>query len=245
MPRPRFFAPGARRDARVITLPPDEAHHLTHVVRLKTGDALQAFDGVGGEWRAVVRAVSRHGVDVELLEAVTPVAEPPVRVTLGIGWLKGAQMDTVVRDTTMLGVAAIVPLETAHVDVPVGRRTGAAVDRWQRLAIASAKQCRRAVVPDVAPGATLDALCDAAGARGDRLVMCVEPGAAAHTGIAEESRPERGATALVGPEGGWSRAEIDGAVARGAHLITLGPRTLRAEAAPVVLLSVLWSRWGW
>lgn len=247
MPPPRFFAPDARLDASTLGLSADESHHLTHVLRLKTGDPIRVFNGAGGEWQAAVGPVSRRVVEVTLGEPVAPAAEPPVRVTLGLGWLKGAQMDAVVRDATALGAAAIVPLATDHVDVPAARRDGAVLDRWRRLAIASVKQCRRAVVPEVGPVSTLDALCDAAIARGDLLVMCVEPAVidAADGPALDAARPAGGATVLVGPEGGWSAAEVERVAARGGRLIALGPRTLRAETVPTVLLSALWTRWGW
>jgi 16S rRNA (uracil1498-N3)-methyltransferase len=247
VPLPRFFAPDARVDAASLALSADESHHLTHVLRLKAGDQIRVFDGAGGEWQARVRAVSRRVVEVTLGQPVAPVAEPSVHVTLGVGWLKGAQMDAVVRDATALGVAAIVPIATDHVDVPSARRDGAGLDRWRRLAVASVKQCRRAVVPEVGPVSTLDALCDAAIARGDLIVMCVEPAVVDEVDAPglDAARPAGGATALVGPEGGWSAAEVSRVGARGGRLIALGTRTLRAETVPTVLLSALWTRWGW
>lgn len=236
--------PEARAGHGPITLPPDEAHHLTHVLRLGAGADVAVFDGRGREWRGRVSSAGRRTVTIDLADAVTPASEPRVRVTLGMALLKGDQMDAVVRDATALGAAAIAPIVSAHVTVPTRAWKGdAARDRWRRVAIAAAKQSRRAVVPEIAPVSTLDAAAVTAGEA--LLVMCVEPARAAKTLDAVESRAPAAALVLVGPEGGWSDAEVAQAISRGAHLITLGPRTLRAELAPIVALSALWTRWGW
>jgi 16S rRNA (uracil1498-N3)-methyltransferase len=246
MSRPRFFAPLAQLDGAPVGLPADEAHHLRHVLRLAVGAEVDVFDGRGHEWRARVVAADKRDVQVALEEPRTAIPEPPVSVTLGIGLLKGDQMDAVVRDATMLGASAIAPFVSDHVAVPSRSRDGA-IERWQRVAIASAKQCARAVVPDIRAVCSLDALLD--DSAGHAVVAAVEPRADVSASAlwrfgAEGPVPPR-ALVMVGPEGGWAASEIDRLVARGARLIQLGPRTLRAETAPTVVLSVLWTVWGW
>jgi 16S rRNA (uracil1498-N3)-methyltransferase len=242
--RPRFYVPEATA-AGVIELPAEEAHHLRHVLRLGEGAELSVFNGRGREWTGRVLSADRHGtIGVELLGDLAPAPEPAVRVTLGIGLLKGDQMDAVVRDATMLGVARIVPIVSSHVVVPARAWRGdAAIARWHRVAVSSAKQCGRAVVPEIAAASRFDEVIDAAGQ--DSRLICVEP---SHGGAAmslpADPRPD-GAIALVGPEGGWSSAELAAADAREFHRLHLGPRTLRAETAPTVLLSALWTAWGW
>lgn len=221
----------------------DEAHRLRQVLRVASGDPVAVFDGRGREWTGRVSAVSKVSVEVSALESTTPAAERRVPLALAFGVLKGDQMDAVVRDATMLGVAVIAPMRTAHVTVPQKAwQAGAARDRWQRVAIASASQCRRAVVPEVRPVADFQAcLREPAALR----LICVEPGAAAST-TEWSSRPAPASVQLlVGPEGGWSRGEIDEALASGALAVSLGPRTLRAETAPVVAITLVSAAWGW
>jgi 16S rRNA (uracil1498-N3)-methyltransferase len=157
-------------------------------------------------------------------------------------------MDHAVRDATMLGVAAIQPMMTDHVTVPPRAwQSGAAIERWRRVAIASAKQCGRAVVPDIAPVRSFDEVLAAGEEPSSAAIMCVEPAAGAPAsglGSALASRPSA-AVIYVGPEGGWSVAEVAAARARGASLLSLGPRTLRAESVPAVALTAIWTRWGW
>jgi 16S rRNA (uracil1498-N3)-methyltransferase len=229
-----------------VTLPPDESHHAAHVLRLGVGADVRVFDGAGREWAGRLASVRRSAVTVELAGEVTPVAEPPVRVTVAAGVLKGQQMDAVVRDATMLGAWAIVPLETAHLAAGK-KRTRLSGDHWRRVAIASSKQCGRAVVPVIEDATTLADLLDRSGF--GLIVMFVEPSAlSAHdaslAAAAAASRPPT-ALVLIGPEGGWSEGELTLAANKGVRLATLGPRTLRAETAPVVALSALWTSWGW
>ena len=236
---PRFFTPGIDPAAPTVTLSEEESHHARHVMRLRFGDVVGVFDGRGREWTASVQLVAARRVILALREPRAAAAEPPVAVTLGVAMLKGDHMDAVVRDATMLGVTAIVPLVTAHVVVAKAARTAAAVERWRRVAIASAKQCGRAVVPDVrAPMVFRDAL-ETASCK----LICVEPGSAPARVVPREA--PRDAWLLTGPEGGWAADEIEQAVGAGAIPITLGARTLRADAAPIVALSMLWTTWGW
>ena len=226
-----------------IELSGDEAHRMRHVLRVAPGDAVALFDGRGHEWAGRVGAVTRQGVAVVDLQPITPIPEARVPITLAIGVLKGDQMDAVVRDATMLGVSAIQPLRTLHVTVPPKAwQSGAARERWQRVAIASATQCRRAVVPEVLPVVDLDGCLRAPSAL---RLLCAEPALGTQAADWRPAAPPASVLVLIGPEGGWAAVEVEQAVAAGARLLSLGPRTLRAETAPVVALTLVSSAWGW
>jgi 16S rRNA (uracil1498-N3)-methyltransferase len=255
MTAPRLLVPDVSAAGSPVQLTADEAHHLVRVLRARAGDEVRLFDGRGREWVGRLTACAGHTTTVVVLHETTPVPEPPTRITLAVGLLKGDQMDAVVREATMLGVAAIVPMVTAHVTVPArARQSGAARDRWTRVALASARQCGRATVPDIAGVQLLaDVLAhphlgaEASGLKQDGpIVMCVEPVLAGHApaGILPATAPAS-ALVLVGPEGGWAPGEVAEAASSGAAFLSLGPRTLRAESAPIVALTALWSRWGW
>jgi 16S rRNA (uracil1498-N3)-methyltransferase len=240
----RFYAPdaGRRPGESRVTLPSEEAAHLSRVLRLSPGDAIHVFDGQGREWRAEVIEVSRRQVVVALIDAVAPTAEPRIPLTLGIAVLKGDKMDDVVRDAVMLGVGAIQPLLTERTEVNAAALSrGRRIERWQRIAVASAKQCRRAVVPTVRPAAALDA-CVADEGNGVRLLF-VEPGQRQHTGRLQDLRPPLAAMFFIGPEGGWTEAELESAEHSGVRLVTLGGLTLRADAMPVVALTAAKTVW--
>lgn len=239
---PRFLAESLDADAGIARLSDDEARHLSQVLRIAVGHQVAVFDGAGREFRARVERVGREGADLRLLEEYPAAPEPAVRLTLAQAVIKGEKMDDVVRDATMMGVSAIEPLITEHTTAHI--QPGRAPGRWRRIAIASAKQCRRAVVPPIGVGTTfLDWL---AQDRTDMRVLLVEPSAAVEgrpLSTLSGSRPAS-ASLLVGPEGGWSAAEISAAVRAGWIPITLGRRTLRADAVPIIAIGLLQFVWG-
>ncbi len=237
---PRFLA-AIDPASGTARLSADEARHLSQVLRLGAGDEIAVFDGEGREFRARVETIARDAAVVRLIEEQRPAPEAAVRVTLAQAALKGDKMDDVVRDATMMGVTAIEPLVTAHTASPL--KPGRAPERWQRVAVASAKQCRRAVVPRIGEGMSLDAWI--AADRASTKVLLVEPLAGVDARPLTEVAPRpASATILIGPEGGWSAAEVAAAVAAGYVPVTLGRRTLRADAMVVVALGVLQFVWG-
>jgi 16S rRNA (uracil1498-N3)-methyltransferase len=238
---PRFLA-AIDPASGTARLPEEEARHLSQVLRLRAGDEVAVFDGAGREFRARVEQIARDGVVARLVEELAAAAEPAVRVTLAQAALKGEKMDDVVRDATMMGVAAIEPLVTAHTAAHL--KEGRAPDRWRRIAVASAKQCRRAVVPSVGDGIAFSDWI--ARDRSAVRLLLVEPSASleGHPPSTLGAARPASATIVIGPEGGWSSAEVDSAVAAGYVPITLGRRTLRADAMPTVALGVLLYLWS-
>ncbi|PYR31933.1 MAG: hypothetical protein DMF92_03735 [Acidobacteria bacterium] len=242
----RFFAPALDPGDETVTLPRDESVHLTRVMRLGVGDSVAVFDGRGHEFLARVVGFERRDVRVQLLSRVEAAKEPAVPITLAQSVLKGDKMDEVVRDAVMLGVAALQPIVTARTETTVAALLrGARLDRWRRVALASVKQSRRAVLPEIRTPLSLETFLGEP-ALGLPL-MLVEPGAIAD---AESLAVLRGqptpadAVILVGPEGGWAEPEWTRARERGVRLVTLGDRTLRADAVPVAAISVLQFLWN-
>jgi 16S rRNA (uracil1498-N3)-methyltransferase len=245
----RFFAPSLDPGDEAVTLPRDEGEHLTRVLRLGAGDTVAVFDGRGHEFLARVVSAVRREVRVQLLSRIEPAAELSVPIVLAQAALKGDKMDDVVRDAVMLGVAAVQPLVTKRTETTVAALVrGARLDRWRRVALASAKQSRRAVLPEILTPLTLESFLD--DRVGDLALMLVEPSAAAGAveplGALRGGPAPRDAVVLVGPEGGWTDEEVEAARGRGVRLASLGARTLRADAVPVAALSILtflWDEW--
>ena len=241
----RFFAPAFDPGDALVTLPRDEGEHLTRVLRLGVGDTVSIFDGRGREFLARVVSAARRDVQVQPIARVEPPPESNVAITLVQAVLKADKMDDVVRDAVMLGVAAVRPIVTRRSETTVAALMRAnRVDRWQRIAVASTKQSRRAVLTEIRTPLTLDTYLDDP-AEGLRL-MLVEPeadaGASTLRSLADDP-PPHDASVVVGPEGGWAEGECAAAAAKGVRLVTLGPRTLRADAVPVAAISVLQFLW--
>jgi 16S rRNA (uracil1498-N3)-methyltransferase len=240
----RFYAPDAHDVGTEIDLPGDEAQHLSRVLRLKAGDSLAVFNGSGGEFAAVVASATKTRVRVRLGERITAKAELSLALTLAQAVLKGDKMDDVVRDAVMLGFAAVQPIVTARSEVSLSALTrGDRHERWQRVAVSSAKQCGRATVPVVAPPIAFEGPASLAHLPSP-LFLLVEPGAspASVTVAAVDAAPPAAATLVVGPEGGWAAPEVE-QCAHHAHPLTLGTLTLRADSAATVAASALLAHW--
>ncbi len=238
---PRFYAPDLAGLDEPVELPVEEARHLTQVLRLGAGDTVSVFDGLGVEYLARVEQVPPGRVVARPNQLVAPPPpEPLVALTVAQALLKGRKFDDVVRDVTMVGSVAIQPLLTART-----KARARDTDRWTRIAVASEKQCRRAVVPEVrAPGLFRSLLDDD---RSDLRLLLVEPGTAGTTSamrLLQDRPPPATATLAVGPEGGWSADEVVDATTAGFVPVMLGRRTLRADAVVVCAVSVLQYVWG-
>src|SRR5262249_21636192 len=161
---------------------------------------------------------------VQLVSRVEPAAEAAVALTLAQAVLKADKMDDVVRDAVMLGASAIQPIVTRRTEVTVAAlMRGARVERWRRVALASGKQSRRAVLPDVRMPLTLEPLLDEPPPA--LRLMLVEPsasGRAESLAAIQQPPPPPDALLLVGPEGGWTEEECAAAASRGVRLVTLG-----------------------
>jgi 16S rRNA (uracil1498-N3)-methyltransferase len=245
----RFHAPDAASPGDLVTLPPDESEHLTRVLRLGAGAHIRVFNGRGGEFDAIVEAGGRDIVQVRLGQPREAAPEPRLAVTLAQAVLKGDKMDDVVRDAVMIGVAAIRPFLAARTEISEATLArGHRRERWDRVAISSAKQCGRAIVPQVFEPVAFDGLIKVLHDNwlAGPALMLVEPGAAKGAltlGELPVETPPRAVTAVIGPEGGWTAEEIEAATAV-CRLVTLGQRILRADTMGLVATAAIYTRWN-
>jgi 16S rRNA (uracil1498-N3)-methyltransferase len=248
--QPRAYAPDLDPAQAITTLSSEESAHLVRVLRLGAGARVLVFDGRGTQYLARIATAAKDSVTLSLLEPVPPASEPRVRLTLAQAVLKGDKMDAVVRDATMMGVSAVIPLITERTVIPRSAvELGRVRERWHRIAVASAKQCGRAIVPDIGPPERLTDLFEAQDAPDVLRIQLVEPGAAVSAteappddGLPSEPSPE-GTLIAIGPEGGWAPEEMEQAREAGWQPWTIGARTLRAESAPLAALSILTYAW--
>ncbi len=241
MSLPRFhLAPIDPTPGATLILGGAEGRHATRVVRLVPGNRTVLFDGAGLAVVAEVIGARGERLEFRVLEPHTAGGELPVAITIAPAVLKGDAMDALIRDATMLGAAAIAPVVTARTVVPSrASQADTVVDRWRRVALASAKQCGRSVLPAISAARPLDAvLADPAWTGATRLVLC-EPGLEAATTL--PARRPGPVVVLSGPEGGWTPDETARALAAGWHPWRCSPLVLRAETAPIVALGIL----GW
>jgi 16S rRNA (uracil1498-N3)-methyltransferase len=216
-----------------IIVAPEQAHYLTHVMRLTAGDELLLFNGRDGEWRAGVSQVARRTVALTVMAQVRPQALGP-DLDLVVALVKRARLETIVEKAAELGVRRVRLAITERTN---SERTR--VDRLAAIAIEAAEQTGRLDAPAIEPPQKLSALL--ADWPVDRpLMFCDEAGEAPPVLAALAGRAAGPWGVLIGPEGGFSASERAAIRARPAAVaVSLGPRILRADTAAISALT-LW-----
>lgn len=223
-----------------IELTESAAHHARDVLWLREGDRITLFND-GSEFVATIVQIGKRGVSVEIGAAIQPLPESPLRVVLGQAISAGVKMDFTLQKAVELGVHAVQPLASERSVVKLSaERAEKRLAHWQGVAIAAAEQSGRSHVPPVAP---IQPLRDwLASKPADALAITLAPDA--HTRFVELKPQGNYILLLIGPEGGFSEAEIAAAVAAGFTSATLGPRILRTETAALTALAVIQALWG-
>jgi 16S rRNA (uracil1498-N3)-methyltransferase len=241
---PRFYCPTALATGDVLDLPASAARHV-QVLRLQPGDAITLFNGglqgalpIGGEFQATITRMGRSDVQVQLGAHVPLEREAPRAVHLALGMPANERMDWLVEKATELGVASIQPLATQRSVLKLkGERADKKLAHWQGIAVAACEQCGRNRVPLIHEVLSLTDWVQSAHIA-TRLLLSLAPDSRPLT-QAIASRHAGPFVFLSGPEGGLSDEEEAAARASGFEPVTLGPRILRAETAPLAALAAL------
>lgn len=241
-PGNRLYVPDPLVSDTDLCLNEERSHYAGRVLRLRVGDEVLLFNGDGGEFVAVISAVSKSGVRLRVRNRRERIVESPLKINLVQGVSRGERMDIVVQKTTELGVFRITPVISAHSVVRFdGDKSEKRAAHWTKVAQSACEQCGRSVVPPVDVPQSFNRWIEGLmpGAS-ERIVL--HPGAGtALSGL--RHLPER-VELLIGPEGGLSDAEVDQATAAGFTPCSLGPRILRTETAAIAAIAILQSRYG-
>lgn len=252
MPDFRVFCRPAVAEPTELTLSPEESHHLVVVNRARVGDPVVAFDGRGREWTTEL-TVARKNAAVLAVRANRQAPLLPYEITLGQVLPKGQVMDAIVRKATEIGARRVVPLESERSQVHLdGDRSERKHDKWHTAALEAAKQCGNPFLPEIAPLQKVESFIASTtvaavnlGADYDlKLIASLHPGAKSLKPIlasfaAQHGHAPRNVAWLIGPEGDFTPAEMQAAIAAGFEPITLGPLVLRSETAATYALSIL------
>ncbi len=234
---PRLFIDRPLAAGSTLTLPPGPTRHV-QVLRLQPGAALTLFDGSGGEAAAIVVQMGRSEVTVRIGASTEVDRELPFEATLALGMPANERMDMLVEKATELGASAIQPLLCERSVLRLaGERAQKKVAHWQAIALAACEQSGRTRVPRIEPVRSLPQWLRElpAGAPASRWML----GFHEARPVAALTMAPAGVLCLSGPEGGLSPDEEAAARAVGFCAVSLGPRVLRADTAPLALLAHL------
>lgn len=242
MSAPRFYCPPPLPLSTNFELPPAAAHHASRVLRLRVGDAVQIFDGIGNALDATINEISGKRVILGNLQTCMTQHESGLTIALAQAMCSSDKMDWIMQKATELGASEILPVQTQRSVAKLnGTRAEKRTEHWRSVAISACEQCGRNDLPRIHAPQELEAwLLSMRTAPGSKFVLL--PGGASQ--LRAQARPQARATLLIGPEGGFTADEANVAQQMGFAPILLGPRVLRTETAAIAGISALQTLWG-
>ena len=241
---PRFYVDGCSDAEKSITITGEDVNHIKNVLRLSIGDPITVCDGAGKEYECRISRMERDAVEADIEDVSQNAAELPCRITLFQGMPKSDKLEFIIQKAVELGVYEIVPVMTKRTVVKLeDKKKDKKRERYQTISEAAAKQSGRGMIPSVHLCMSFrEALIYAKDY--DFLILPYENADGmefAKKTMEEAARLPEGARigVFIGPEGGFSKEEVEEAMQAEAKIITLGNRILRTETAGLTTLSIL------
>ncbi|TYB05850.1 16S rRNA (uracil(1498)-N(3))-methyltransferase [Aggregatibacter actinomycetemcomitans] len=233
---PRIYHPIPLNQHTTCALSEDGANHVGRVLRMRAGDQLELFDGSNHIYQAVITAVAKKSVEVDILSRQFDDRESPLAIHLGQVISRGERMEFTIQKSVELGVNVITPLWSERCGVKLdGERMDKKIQQWQKIAIAACEQCGRNKIPEIRPLMKLQQWC---AEPNDALKLNLHPRARYSIRTLPEI-PAASVRLLIGSEGGLSPQEIAQTEQQGFVDVLLGKRVLRTETAAMAAITAL------
>lgn len=238
----RFFVEGNYKTGDIVALKESDSKHFAKVLRGKAGDTIQI---VASERVFTAEVISVENiVTAEIKEQTAEYSESPIDVYLLQGMAKGERMDLIIQKAVELGVKAIIPVASERSVVRIkGSKADDKQKRWQKIAESAAKQCGRQRITEILPVSNLDKAVKAL----PENIEIIMPWEEAEDNTLKKvltSRKPCNVAVIIGPEGGFTEAEVALAKNCGAEIVTLGKRILRTETAAIATVTIIMHQWG-
>lgn len=234
---PRFLVPQLP-DQGTVELPADEAHHASRVLRCSQGDAIVLFDGKGNEAMATILSLNKRSVSATIGSFVFAPRDHSGRLHFAIAMPKGDRQRNTIEKLVELGVDTLSPLET---DRSVAVVNEANSERLVRYVEEACKQCGRNRLMSIRPTLHVGDIQDYANSLAPLdsapiQIWILHPEIAGQSAYSIHAAnaiaaPNQSLLFLIGPEGGFTDAEVVEAVQQGARILSLGERIQRVETA--------------
>lgn len=240
----RFYVPADSILNDTIHIRGRQAHHARDVMRLNAGDEIRVFDGTGYEYTGVIEKLGKREIIARISRKIKGQVDI-FRLALAQAIPKSNKMDFIIEKSTELGVRRIIPLVTRRTIAQLDSAKAASrVGRWRRLAIEASKQCGRVSVPEIDE---IESFEDSLASIEDyelAIMPCLREGNERLKGILKNNAV-KSAIVYIGPEGDFTKDEIEMATSKGARPVSLGREVLRSETAAISVLSVLNYEFRW
>jgi 16S rRNA (uracil1498-N3)-methyltransferase len=235
----RFYVPQPWIENGMLKIEGDEVKHIRKVLRLKTGDGIVVFDGLGKELEGTIVEERLSSVVIRIQNIFSSERDSSLEVTLAQSLLKGEKMDYLIQKATELGVKEIIPFFSSRSVPSLEKSRGLKRHhRWEKIAVEASKQSGRGVVPKIESLQDYSDMLQTASTEDLRIILWEREGIKLKE-VLERSKEKRKIFFVIGPEGGFNQLEVDEAKKAGFTPVTLGRRILRAETASLCFLSIL------
>ena len=241
----RFFLPQANIQEGRGVVHGQELTHLMKVLRLRAGDFVTVFDNTGWEHEAIIETLTSERGELKIVESHPSDREPSIAINLAVGLTKGEKLDWVIEKATELGVTTIIPFSSNYT-VPKldGDKIQKRSERWRKIAVSAAKQCGRSRIPEVRSLCSFENFVRESWPETLKLIFWENEADGSLREMFEKCRETKSVLVAVGPEGGFTRGEVELANAQGFQSVHMGRRILRAETAAIAALAVVQFLWG-
>lgn len=239
----RFYFPQPLTPGEVYDLPWDVTQHIK-VLRVNIHEPIVLFDGKGQEWQAVLVHQDKKSASAKILNPRINLTESPLKIHIAQGIARGEKMDFILQKATELGAAAFTPLTTRFCNVKIhSDRASHKQEHWEKVIISASEQSGRATLMSLkTPQKFSEFLASLPQASGLKLILHPTDPEITFKALLDspdQRTPLTDIVLLIGPEGGFSPEELQGAQKAGFLRLSLGPHILRTETAALAAISGL------
>ena len=230
---PKFYEPNILEGTENYIITGENCRHISRSLRMTTGDEIILTDGKGTDFQTEITNITESTVEVKIISCEKSENEAKVRLHLYQGVPKSDKMELIIQKFTELGGYSVTPTKTEFIVSDISGKEEKKIGRWQKIALEAAMQSKRAYIPEIkSPLKFKDAIKNAPGVK----LLLYEGGGIP---LKELVKGNEDISIFVGPEGGFSKNEVEFAKENGAHIVTLGKRILRTETAPIAAAAII------
>ncbi len=219
------------------------AHHALKVMRLKTNDQLILFNGDGSDFTGQVIRISKRQVEVSIKSKKNIKNESNLKVILLQALTSSEKMDLIIQKTTELGISEIQPIVCERSIVKIkNEKIEKKLSHWRQVCIAACEQCGRAEIPTIHKPENIIKYLEKTESEKDTKIILSPKATKSLNNFTPNMKQD--IKVLIGPEGDFTKQELDFSIQKGFSPIKIGPRILRTETAPMCILSILQYKYG-
>lgn len=234
----RYFISPSQIDSSQIRLTGEEVHHIKNVMRSHPGDSFICCDGLGTDYLVKIQEISAKEILCQIVDTTPSQGEPRTKVTIAQSLPKGDKLEWILQKGTEIGAVRFLPFTSERTVVKIdARKAEKKRERWERIVKEAAEQAHRGTIPEVTPPLSWQELLKQVELAETAWIAYEKGGDSLAQSLAQSAADE--ILLIIGPEGGFTQAEVEQAQTAGATPITLGPRILRTETAPLTALSCI------